>query len=147
MLAETFEQLYVLLRGKYYSRIAIEVSKGHLSVSECFSLEVVMLMRRPTIKAFATYLGISLSNANYRINSLVEKGYLTRMQSAQDKRETLLVLTDQYKSLFGPGNPDIMETIREVELTFSQEELAVFTKMLDRVTGILDTEKTMGDML
>ena len=58
-----------------------------LTSSEVFSLYMIELMDAPTIKDFAAYIGISQPNATYKINALVEKGYVEKLPSATDRRE------------------------------------------------------------
>lgn len=47
---------------------------------------------RPTVNEFASFVQISPPNAAYKVNSLIRKGYLKKVQSQEDKREYRLCL-------------------------------------------------------
>jgi len=147
LLFESFEELYLLLRANYYRRVAAEVGtrKGSLSATECFCLEIILLMDRPTLSAFASFLGISLPSANYRVNSLIEKGYLVKVASEQDKRESLLQVTAKYKDFYGGNNPEVHRLIRRIEKDFSPEDLAALIRMIDRVIILLREAHQIGE--
>lgn len=50
--------------------------EGSLSAMEAFSIEIIHALGEPTIGRFAEFLNISQSNATYKVNSLIKKGYL-----------------------------------------------------------------------
>lgn len=139
-LYEYFERFYLQLRINYYRRIAnvVGTNKGSLSATECFCLEIILLMRQPSISEFADFLGISLSNANYRINSLIEKGYLKKTISPKDRRESLLEVTDKYRDFYGLRNPGVFHIIQTVEDNLSPEELKQLISILDRINRLID---------
>lgn len=143
VLAPSFERLYLLIRSYYYGRIAEVVGsgKGNLTAAECFSLEILMLLDNPSIGTFASVVGISLSNATYRVNSLIEKGYVTRTPSTQDRRESLLMVTDKYAQYYGIQNPEVRRSIEAIEKAFTPEELDQLTSMIDRIITIISAEK------
>lgn len=146
-LSSIFDQLYALLRSSYYDRVGQEIGTGKsaLTATECYCLEVLLLMREPTISDFASIVGISLPSATYRIGNLIEKGYLQRLPSKQDRRETHLKVTEKYTHFYAAENPQVRATLDAVEESFSPEELAQFLQMLGRVITILRTQREIGD--
>ncbi len=147
MLFDSFEELYFLLRANYYQRVAAEVGtrQGSLSATECFCLEIIFLMKRPTISQFAQFVGLSLPSANYRIGSLVEKGYLEKTVSETDKRESILTVTDKYRDFYGANNPVVGRMIQGIEDDFGPEELANLISMIDRIIIILRQAQQTGE--
>lgn len=139
MLEEGFEKFYLLLRKNYYERISAEIGTGknRLSATECFCLEVILLMEKPNISTFAAYLNISLPNATYRVSSLIRKGYLQKLVSETDRREALLRVTDKYKAFYSMNNPDIHSIIDRIEAHLSNEELVQLSDMLRRINEII----------
>lgn len=147
MLSESFEALYHLLRSAYYGRIARDVGtgKGSLTATECFCLEVLLLMDKPTSSAFAQFVGISLPSANYRLGSLVEKGYLQKVPSTEDRRESNLIVTPKYADYYGAGNPEVMEMVHRIEQEFEPGALASLISMIDRITEIMREVRETGE--
>jgi predicted HTH transcriptional regulator len=80
MLDQEFERLYLRLRATYYRRMVnrIGTREGSLSATESFCVEIIYLLGTPTISKFAQFLNISLPNAAYKINRLIDKGYVEK---------------------------------------------------------------------
>ena len=115
---------------------------GSLSAMEAFSLEVIKILGTPTVGQFADFLKISQSNATYKVNSLIKKGYLERQNSPVDRREYHLVLSEKYyryEELLSSYQKTVIERINE---RFSPEELQTFDEMLGIISGelMLDDE-------
>ena len=47
-----------------------------------------------SVKEIATHLGLSLPAASRAVDGLIQRGYVTRRESAQDRRSRLIALTD-----------------------------------------------------
>ena len=62
-------------------------STAALHWQSTLSMEVMMALGEPTIAQFSHMMNLSTPNAAYKINSLVKKGYVERIQSTTDKRE------------------------------------------------------------
>lgn len=148
MLSESFERFYLLLRAAYYRRIAKEVGAGAdaLSATECFSLEILLLLDKPTLSEFAAFVGVSLPNASYRVNSLIQKGYLEKVIPAHDRRETQLVVTRKYADFYGLGNPEVKSLIENIETAFTGDEVAQLVDMVERIIALMRTPNETGDM-
>ena len=98
MLEESFIRVYDKFKLQFYRRVFEHVRErdGSLSAMEAFSLEVIKMLDNPTVGQFADFLNISQSNATYKVNNLIKKGYLERQNSQTDRREYHLVLSDKY---------------------------------------------------
>ena len=113
---------------------------GSLSAMEAFSLEIIKMLDNPTVGQFADFLNISQSNATYKVNSLMKKGYLERQNSSTDRREYHLVLSEKfyhYEELLTSYEHTVIERI---EKRFSPEELEQFDRMLGIVAKELMPE-------
>ena len=97
---------------------------------EAFSLEVIEMLGEPTVGRFAEFLNISQSNATYKVNSLIKKGYIERLNSTTDRREYHLKLSEKYYNYIDLMNNYQMEVIERIEKRFSPEELAKFDEIL-----------------
>lgn len=138
MLDKNFSLVYDKFKFQFYRKIfeLVREREGSLSAMEAFSLEVIKMLGSPTVGQFAEFLNISQSNATYKVNSLIKKGYIERENSAVDRREYHLVLSEKYynyENLFSNYEHDVMERVKE---RFSPEEVEVF----DRILGVMSNE-------
>lgn len=76
MLEQNFQSVYEKFKLQFFRRLFSQVREreGSLSAMEAFSVEVIHELDAPTIGQFADFLGISQSNATYKVNSLIRKG-------------------------------------------------------------------------
>lgn len=118
MLEKSFIEVYDKFKLQFYRRVFDQVHEreGSLSAMEAFSLEVIFMLDRPTVGQFADFLHISQSNATYKVNSLMKKGYLERHNSQVDRREYHLVLSEKfyrYRDLMSSYERTVMQRVRE----------------------------------
>ena len=139
MIDQSFIEVYDKFKLHFYRRIfdLVRERDGSLSAMEAFSLEIIRMLGKPTVGEFADFLSISQSNATYKVNSLMKKGYLTRENSTVDRREYHLVLSEKYYtylSLLHSYEHTVMERIRG---RFSEEDVAKFDEMLTVISNEL----------
>ena len=113
---------------------------GSLSAMEAFSLEIIKMLDHPTVGQFADFLNISQSNATYKVNSLMKKGYLVRQYSSTDRREYHLVLSEKYYHYDELLTSYEHTVIERIENRFSPEDLAKLDEMLSVVSKELMPE-------
>ena len=142
---EKFLEVYDKFKLEFFRRIfeLVRERDGSLSAMEAFSIEVIHALHEPTIGEFAEFLNISQSNATYKVNNLIKKGYLIKQNSEADRREYHLVLSDKYY-----GYTDIMrsyvDTVMDrVNDAFSEEEQDAFASALTRISDELMPETEM----
>ena len=82
----------------------------------------------PTIGQFADFLGISQSNATYKVNNLIRKGYIVKENSDTDRREYHLKLSDKFYCYNGLMQSYIDTVMARIHERFTPEELAVDVK-------------------
>ena len=133
---EKFLEVYDKFKLEFFRRIfeLVRERDGSLSAMEAFSIEVIHALHEPTIGQFADFLNISQSNATYKVNNLIKKGYLQKQNSEIDRREYHLVLTEKYY-----GYTDIMRSYvhtvtGRMNENFSPEEAAALEKLLGRIS-------------
>lgn len=142
---EKFLEVYDKFKLEFFRRIfeLVRERDGSLSAMEAFSIEVIHALHEPTIGEFAEFLNISQSNATYKVNNLIKKGYLIKQNSEADRREYHLVLSDKYY-----GYTDIMrsyvDTVMDrVKDSFTAQEQAEFTAALAKISDGLMPEAEM----
>ena len=98
MLEENFLSVYDKFKVEFFRRLfsLVREREGSLSAMEAFSVEIIKELDSPTISQFADFLGISQSNATYKVNSLIKKGYIVKENSDIDRREYHLKLSEKY---------------------------------------------------
>ena len=142
MIEESFIEVYDKFKLQFYRGVFDQVREreGSLSAMEAFSLEVIAMLDRPTVGQFADFLNISQSNATYKVNSLMKKGYLERENSSTDRREYHLVLSEKfyhYQSLFSNYERTVMQRL---EQRLSPEDAQKFIEILRLMSAELMPE-------
>ncbi len=102
---------------------------------EAFSIEIIHALNEPTIGRFAEFLNISQSNATYKVNNLIKKGYLKKQNSDTDRREYHLVLSEKYYNYTDIMRSYVKTVLGRIEESFSKEELELFSDMLVRISA------------
>ena len=138
MLEKNFAEVYDKFKLQFYRRVfdLVRERDGSLSAMEAFSLEVIQMLDAPTVGQFADFLNISQSNATYKVNSLIKKGYLERQNSTTDRREYHLILSEKYynyRDLFANYEQKVMKRIEE---RFPKADVECF----DRILKIMSDE-------
>jgi len=132
MLEKHFADVYNKFKLQFYRRVfeVVRERDGSLSAMEAFSLEVIYMLRQPTVSQFADFLNISQSNATYKVNNLIKKGYLERQNSTVDRREYHLILSEKYYTYMNLYANYELTVMRRVEERFPPEDVAVFDRIL-----------------
>lgn len=132
MLEKSFVEVYDKFKLQFYRKVFDQVRErdGSLSAMEAFSLEVIAMLDRPTVGQFADFLNISQSNATYKVNSLMKKGYLERHNSQTDRREYHLVLSEKYRNYMGLLTKYEHTVMQRVEQRLPAEDVQKFDEIL-----------------
>ena len=138
MIEEHFRQVFGKFELHFFQKIfdLVREREGSLSAMEAFSLEVIDRLDSPTVGQFADFLNISQSNATYKVNSLMKKGYLERQNSTTDRREYHLVLSEKYYRYQELLTSYQHTVIQRIEARFPQEDL----EKLDEMLGVIADE-------
>ena len=138
MLQDAFEKVYSKFKLHFYQKVFEKIQNREMSLTtvETFCMEIIYSMGNPTINEFARIANISSPNAAYKINNLIKKGYVRKVQSTTDKREYHLEATEKYLNYYNISYQymkTVMERIRE---RFTPEELEI----MERILVIMDEE-------
>ena len=132
MLENHFLNISDNLRLMFYKRVfsVIREREGSLTAMEVFSLEVIYLLGKPTISEFADFIGISRSAASYKVSMLIQKGYVLKEASENDKREFRLIITEKYLKYITLFENAVKQFVLEGEKKYSEEQLKAFEQTL-----------------
>ena len=138
MLESSFSKVYSKFKLHFYKKVFEKWKDRETSLTtvETFCMEIIYELGQPTINQFATLANISSPNAAYKVNSLIKKGYLQKVQSKVDKREYRLKVTEKYMNYYNISYQYMNLVMKRMEERFEPEELAVFERML----GVLHDE-------
>lgn len=144
MLDQVFEEVYEKFKLNLYKNMFRDFGeKGvSLSATETFCLEVIKALNKPTINELVDFLGLSQPNVTYKINSLVRKGYVVKVQSEKDKREFFLELTEKFYDYYGLKNEYISTVMRRLSKRISPEKSKEFEALLRLMSEELMPEVT-----
>lgn len=138
MIEQSFTEVYDKFKLQFYRKVfdLVRERDGSLSAMEAFSLEVIAMLDRPTVGQFAEFLNISQSNATYKVNSLMKKGYLERHNSMTDRREYHLVLSEKFYNYMGLLSNYEHTVMQRLEQRLSPEDAQKF----DEILRLMSTE-------
>lgn len=131
MMRDAFDSVYTKFKLHFYQKVfeRWEDREATLTTVETFCMEIIYAMKNPTVNEFASVANLSSPNAAYKVNSLVKKGYLRKIQSKEDKREYHLEPTEKYIDYYNISYhymDTVMDRIQERFTVEEQEQLEKF---------------------
>ena len=142
MLDETFHEVYTKFKMHFYKQ-AFQQSgskESALTTVETFCMEGIAAMQEPTIAEFAQFMNISTPNAAYKVNSLVQKGYVEKIRSTTDRREYHLRPTQKYRDYDSISYSYLHTVVQRAEKHFPPEDVAKLDAMLTEISKELMPE-------
>lgn len=127
--------IYSKFRVHYYRDVFKRINSRELSLTttEVYCVEIIHNLEHPTIQEFANFIGISSPNATYKVNSLIKKGYVKKVQSDKDKREFYLDVTEKYYRYYNI-NEKYLDIVEErLQDTLSEDEFKMFNDILKKI--------------
>lgn len=123
-----FEDVYLNFKLHFYQQVFknFESREATLTTVESFCMEVIYALGNPTVNQFATFIGISSPNAAYKINNLIKKGYLNKVQSDTDKREYHLQVTEKYINYYNVSATYVSEVLKNCRESMTDKEWSEF---------------------
>ena len=145
MLEDSFTEVYTKFKLHFYQAVfsQFQTREASLTAVETFCMEIIRALGEPTVNEFASFVNISSSNAAYKINSLIQKGYVEKIQSPNDRREYHLRPTQKFRDYYSLSSTYIREVMDRVRERFTPEEVAQMDRVLDIVGQELMPEVTL----
>ncbi len=142
MLEKNFIEVYDKFKVQFFCKIFEKVRErdGSLSAMEALSLEIIRALDEPTVGQFADFLNISQSNATYKVNNLIKKGYLVRQNSTTDRREYHLVLSEKFYRYAELLTAYELTVVGRMKERFSEEDIGKLNEMLTVISNELMPE-------
>jgi DNA-binding MarR family transcriptional regulator len=138
MIEEAFIQVYTKFKLHFYKSLFEKIQQRETSLTtvETYCIEIIHAMGKPTIGEFASFIQISSPNAAYKVNNLMKKGYLEKVQSTEDKREYHLYVTQKYLDYYNISYQYLDTVMNRLEGRFTKEEM----ETVKRVLKVMDEE-------
>ena len=143
MMEQDFQRVYEKFKLQFFRRLFSQVREreGSLSAMEAFSVEVIHQLNAPTIGRFADFLGISQSNATYKVNNLVAKGYVRKVVPDTDRREVRLETAEKFTRYFTEDRGALGEAVGALQKQYSQEEIELTARVIDSLVAAIEEEE------
>ena len=147
MLDQAFFNVYTKFKLHFYQEIfqRFQNREASLTTVETFCMESILALGTPTVNEFASFMCISPPNAAYKVNSLVKKGYIEKVQSQSDKREYHLRVTQKYLEYYNISTNYLVEVMRRISSRFNEEDCAKLEEMLSVVSAELMPEVSIPE--
>ena len=142
MLETAFTDIYTKFKIHFYETISKRSidEEGYLTTSEAFCMEGVIALGEPTIAQFGKLMNLSTPNAAYKVNNLIKKGYLEKIQSTEDRREYHLRPTKKYIDFYNISYAYLHTVVQRAEEKFSEEEVNRLEEILNFISDELMPE-------
>ena len=142
MLDVEFSNVYTKFKLHFYQKVfsRIRDREASLTTVEAFCMEIIQALNKPTVNEFANFINISPPNAAYKVNSLIKKGYIRKVQSPEDRREYHLEVTQKYIDYYNISSSYMVEVMDRIAKRFSPEDCAKLEEMLNIVSRELMPE-------
>ena len=135
VLEKSFDRIYTKFKLHFYRAVftRFQTREASLTAVETFCMEIIRALDEPTINEFASFANISSPNAAYKVNSLIRKGYVEKVQSPSDRREYHLRPTQKFHDYYNLSSAYVQQVMERVRERFTPEEVAQIDHVLEIV--------------
>lgn len=134
---EVLNHLLVVMFNQILNIEEKALKKGpfsNLTLSELHVIEAIGLDATLPMSAIAAKLDVTVGTLTIAMNSLVKKGYVSRVRSESDRRVVLICLTDNGKEAYMHHSAFHKEMIDYTMSVISPEEGDILIKALEKIT-------------
>ena len=103
-------------------------------------LQIVGEKKDPTAKTLATQMGVSQATVTALVDKLVARGLVSRLTSAQDRRQTNITLTNQGKDVLEEAPDALQQRYVRAFADLADWEQAQLVSSLERVAAMLNVD-------
>lgn len=142
MLEKELNEVYTKFKIHFYQEMfkKLHSRETSLTIVELFCVEIIYALNNPTVKEFADFIGISSPNAAYKIACLIDKGYIEKVQSEEDRREYHLHVTEKYLDYLNLSQGYVSTVAERAEERFTEERVETLTDILSDMSEYLMSE-------
>jgi DNA-binding MarR family transcriptional regulator len=142
MLEQAFGTVYAKFKLHFYKKVfnRFQDREANLTTVESFCMEIIHALDAPTVNEFTNFVQVSPPNAAYKVNSLIQKGYLKKVRSKDDRREYHLQATPKYFDYYNISYGYLSTVMGRIEKRFSEDEVDKLVQMLQIISQELMPE-------
>ena len=142
MFSDAIFGLYNKFRIYFYMQVFAKFEKreASLTTTESYSIECIKALGEPTVQEFAIMMGISAPNAAYKVNALIQKGYIEKIQDENDHREFHLRPTKKFWDYYEVSFRYVKKVEERCKKRFTKEEMEKLEEMIHIITTELMPE-------
>ncbi len=135
-LRKKMEEIYSHLLIRYYKKLFTQSNKEitNLNAMEISMLEIIYHLQQPTYSELSAFMHISQPNLTYRINNLIEKGYVESIPDEKDKRRHYLKVTSKFLDFYEIDDEYLNQLSWRILEQLSPTEIQVLEKILNITT-------------
>lgn len=135
-LRKKMEEIYSHLLIRYYKKLFTQSNKEitNLNAMEISMLEIIYHLQQPTYSELSAFMHISQPNLTYRINNLIEKGYVESIPDEKDKRRHYLKVTSKFLDFYEIDDEHLNQLSWRILEQLSPTEIQVLEKILNITT-------------
>lgn len=132
---ELLETAYSRLMLVYYKKLfsAKDRENRELKAADVSLLEVIYHLKNPHYAQLSKFVNMSLPNLTYRVNRLIEKGYLTRAADERDKRVHTLTVTEKFLKMYGLDERFLRALIGDIYEELSEDERQLAENIIEKL--------------
>lgn len=112
---------------------------SQITISQFHYIDVINELKQPTITEIADKLSIAKASVSNSVNKLIEKGFVAKTQSVQDKRVYHITLTKKGHSLIHAKHLALKEYGDFINTALSKEEAEQFKLILNKLVRLFKT--------
>ncbi len=141
-LEDAFVEVYNKFKLHFYKEVFGNFTEREatLTTVETFCMEIIYALDEPTINEFASFAGISSPNAAYKVGKLIQKGYVQKIQSQEDRREYHLRVTQRYLDYYNISTRYVTTVVERMKKELSKEDQKLLKEVLLKMSNDLMPE-------
>ena len=133
---ELFNNLLVMLFNEILDMEHKALITGpfkEISINDMHIIDAIGIREPRNMSAVAKTMAVTVGTLTTAINSLVKKGYVSRVRSAEDKRVVLLSLTDKGIAAYEKHADFHRRMVQTVMDGFEGEEMEILVRALEKL--------------
>ena len=130
------DEIKELLSSDIWENIFVNPSKNEILI-----FWLLYLKKQVNMTEIAEYIHVPLNTATGIVSRMEKDGLIERTRSSEDKRVVLIVQAEKGKQQFQKLFVKMLHYGTKIFDTFTDAEIELFFKMMDKVKGVLQEDK------
>jgi DNA-binding MarR family transcriptional regulator len=128
-LVERFTRLLAIMEDQVLTHKEL----SNLSIRQLNYLDLIRSFETPKVSDLSEHLRVSKPTIAIALKSLMDKGYVKKMQSADDKRIFNIELTKKGRKINSIHDQAHEKIVREIFKCLTEKEVEIFEKLVSKI--------------